>query len=133
MPGRPKIEISLEQLLQYAQFNPTNRELAGHFGCSERTIDARLKTAAYRDALEKGKAQGDFALRKKQHLLAMAGDRTMLIWLGKNRLGQRDKLGISAPDGGPIQVAVKVHPDLSRLSAEDLDELERLTRKALDA
>lgn len=35
---------------------------------------------------------GVASLRRKQFELAQAGDRTMLIWLGKQRLGQSEKL-----------------------------------------
>ena len=37
------------------------------------------------------KASGQELLRRKQFDTAMAGDKTMLIWLGKQYLGQTDK------------------------------------------
>jgi hypothetical protein len=36
------------------------------------------------------KAKGDALIRKKQHDKALSGDNMMLVWLGKNRLKQRD-------------------------------------------
>jgi hypothetical protein len=36
--------------------------------------------------------KGRVALRSKQFELALAGNPTMLIWLGKQVLGQRDKI-----------------------------------------
>lgn len=36
--------------------------------------------------------QGLDLLRAKQYDIAMKGDRTMLVWLGKNYLGQTDKV-----------------------------------------
>jgi len=43
-----------------------------------------------------GRAQTKQALRKKQIDLALSGDKTMLIWLGKNILGQSDDPNESA-------------------------------------
>jgi hypothetical protein len=39
-------------------------------------------------------AEGNELLRARQFQMAMNGDRTMLVWLGKNRLGQSDKVNI---------------------------------------
>jgi hypothetical protein len=39
--------------------------------------------------MARGEARACIALRRKQMELALKGDRTMLIWLGKQRLGQQ--------------------------------------------
>lgn len=44
--------------------------------------------AAYRATK---RASGDAILRKVQYDIAKEGDKAMLIWLGKNRLGQAEK------------------------------------------
>jgi hypothetical protein len=36
----------------------------------------------------------------------MSGNPTMLIWLGKQFLGQTDKTAVTGADGGPLQVSV---------------------------
>jgi hypothetical protein len=38
----------------------------------------------------------------------MAGDKTMLIWLGKQRLGQAEKQEVGGMDGKPIENKVIV-------------------------
>lgn len=38
------------------------------------------------------RSQGLDMLRAKQHDVAMKGDKTMLVWLGKNYLDQKDKV-----------------------------------------
>ena len=45
--------------------------------------------------------------------LAMEGNVTMLIWLGKQRLGQRDRLDTehSGSEGGPIPVIIMPSAD----------------------
>lgn len=41
-------------------------------------------------------------LRKKQIQLAMQGNLGMLVWLGKQYLGQSDKQEVAGKDGKPI-------------------------------
>ena len=57
---------------------------------------------------ERGTAAFDLSIRRKQAEVAMAGNVTMLIWLGKQRLGQRDRFDTehSGPEGKPIPVIV---------------------------
>lgn len=42
------------------------------------------------DAWARGQELGKASLRRRQHRLAMSGHPTMLIWLGKQYLGQKD-------------------------------------------
>jgi hypothetical protein len=51
------------------------------------------------------RGMGTVSLRRKQMQLALAGDRTLLIWLGKQYLKQADKQEHSGPDGGAIPVS----------------------------
>jgi hypothetical protein len=48
---------------------------------------------------------GFVSLRRKQYELAMAGNATMLIFLGKQYLGQADKREVAAPE--PITFTVE--------------------------
>jgi hypothetical protein len=43
-------------------------------------------------------------LRRRHHELAMEGDRTMLIWLGRQRLGQGDKVDSRVEDDSRVSV-----------------------------
>jgi hypothetical protein len=90
--GRPLADIDLVQLEALCQIGATNEEIAAHFGVSERTIENRSRRAEFRAAMDRGIARGNLSLRLKQMQMALAGDRVMLIWLGKNRLGQADKI-----------------------------------------
>ena len=45
--------------------------------------------------LKKGRDQGKTSLRRMQWEKAQSGNTTMLIWLGKQMLGQKDKLETS--------------------------------------
>ena len=63
------------------------------------------------------------SLRAKQFELAMRGNPTMLVWLGKLELGQTDRQQFS----GHFE---HEHVDLSRLSDQQLDEIERIMASA---
>lgn len=56
------------------------------------------------EAFERFSAKARMDLRRKQLKLAMEGDRSMLVWLGKQYLGQRDP-GRDKADGAPAQGA----------------------------
>ena len=48
------------------------------------------------------KSKGNSALRKKQFDLAKEGDKSLLIWLGKQRLDQSDKKEIKQHNTGSL-------------------------------
>jgi hypothetical protein len=88
------IEVDLNQMSKLCGLQCTKREIASFFNCSEDTIERRLHQEAGVNfstyyALHSGK--GNVALRRKQHDVAMKGNVSMLIWLGKQYLGQKDK------------------------------------------
>jgi hypothetical protein len=71
-------------------------------------------------ALRQGQALFCVALRRRQFKAADDGNPTMLIWLGKQYLGQADKPEVTGKDGGPIQSL-----DLTKVSADDLETSSR--------
>lgn len=87
MAGRRPIELDRDQILRMAACMCTVEEIAYVMGCSKDTIERN-----YMDALEEGRAKGRASLRRKQYEVAMTGDKAMLIWLGKQLLGQSEKL-----------------------------------------
>ena len=83
--GRPKIEIDEELLYKLAVIHCSMREMVDIIGVSEDTLKRR-----FAGLIAKGKSEGKQRLRRKQMEVAMSGNPTMLIWLGKNMLGQSD-------------------------------------------
>lgn len=83
--ARPKKEIDEELLYKLATIHCTMIEMADIVGVSQDTLKRR-----YADIINKGKAEGKMRLRRKQVEVAMSGNHTMLIWLGKQMLGQRE-------------------------------------------
>lgn len=53
-------------------------------------LRGRAKKVSFSDAFKKFSANGRMSLRREQFRKAIDGDRTMLIWLGKQYLDQRD-------------------------------------------
>jgi hypothetical protein len=104
--ARPKVNIDPDQLESLAGIQCTQAEAAAVIGITQAALSQRLKTdKVLADAWENGRARGKASLRRKQYEAAMKGDRTMLIWLGKNWLGQADKLeqDIGSKDGTAVK------------------------------
>lgn len=93
--GRPRKELDWDEFKKLCELHCTRREVAQWFQVSEDTIDRRcleefdLPFASY---YEENKVGGKISLRRRQFEKAMDGDTSMLIWLGKNWLDQKDKV-----------------------------------------
>ena len=86
--GRPKkYDIDTDTLFKLAKYNLTNIEIADIYGCDE-----ALLRKNYSEFLTKGRGELKKRLRQTQYEVAI-DDRnvTMLIWLGKQILGQTEK------------------------------------------
>ena len=84
--ARPKkYDIPPEKVEQLARYGCTNTEIAQFYGCDESLI-----RKSYSEFLTKGRAEGKTNLRKLQYNVAKKGNVTMLIWLGKQVLGQSE-------------------------------------------
>jgi hypothetical protein len=92
--GRPRIEINWEQFDKLCGLQCTLLEIASYFDCSDDTIENRVKEVhgiTFSEYFAKKRGKGKIALRRKQYEAAIAGNTTLLIWLGKQYLGQSDK------------------------------------------
>jgi hypothetical protein len=111
--GRPRKELGADGLrvaAGLAAILATGDEVAQVLGLSRRTFDARLKEAGYagfRAFSKKHRAPALVRLRLLQWQSAEAGDVVMAIWLGKQLLGQRDRVRreVTGADGQPITTA----------------------------
>jgi hypothetical protein len=65
----------------------TNTEIADFYGCDE-----SLLRKSYSEFLTKGRAEQKIRLRQLQWKSAEKGNVTMQIFLGKNMLGQQDRI-----------------------------------------
>lgn len=99
--GRPQAQpkLTTKQVEELAALGCTDAEIAVLARVSEATLKRRFEPQ-----LRTGRAQLRQSLRRAQVKRALDGSDTMLIWLGKQYLEQRDKQEISGPDAGPIPV-----------------------------
>ena len=94
--ARPKkYDIDTAQVEKLASFGCTNIEIASFFGCTD-----SLLRKSYSEFLTKGRDKGKIRLRQAQWKSALGNEKqpanvTMLIWLGKQLLGQTDKQEIT--------------------------------------
>lgn len=83
--GRKKIELDTDLLFKLAECHCTMKEMSYIMGVSNFTLRNR-----FQDIIDRGNAAGKMRLRKAQYSKALEGNPVMLIWLGKNVLGQKD-------------------------------------------
>lgn len=99
--GRPKKEINWEEFDKLCNMQCTLVEIAGWFDVSEDTIERRVKekyNVTFAEHYKTKSAGGKISLRRKQFEVAHKGNVTLLIWLGKQYLGQKDKQEIETTD-----------------------------------
>ncbi|MBQ7264199.1 MAG: hypothetical protein IJR14_10850 [Synergistaceae bacterium] len=131
--GRPRKKIDRRMFEVLCRMQCTLVEMAELFGCSEDTL-RRWCQREYEESFavvfaQKG-AAGRISLRRKQWRLASKSP-AMAIFLGKNVLGQTDRgaVELTGPGGGAVQT-VQIEADLSRLTKDELMDLDRLLAKA---
>ena len=87
--GRPKLEIDLRAVEKAAAIGCTQEEIGFLVGCSDRTLQKRDDC---REAIARGSASMKTSLRRLQWKKASEGNVAMLIWLGKQILGQKERV-----------------------------------------
>jgi len=85
--GRPKVNVDLDKVEQYAMLGLSRRIIAALLGFEETRIRRRGEVSA---AYELGRAKRMVTVAKAQWDLLKSGNVAMAIWLGKNELGQSD-------------------------------------------
>ena len=93
--GRPRKQIDWEVADKAAALFCTGEEIANLCKVSYDTLERRIKEQGYdnfADWYGQKTADTTKSLRRKQLEMALKGDRVMLIWLGKNLLGQAEKV-----------------------------------------
>ena len=90
--ARPAKPIDLRQVEELARIGCTDEDMAAVLGVSVDTIQRRKRSSAeFRGVIEKGRASLRNSLRRLQVKKALEGNTTLLIWLGKQLLGQSDR------------------------------------------
>jgi hypothetical protein len=81
--------VDLRQVEALASMGLTQDEIAAVVGCTSRTLRARADT---REAMTIGGHKVRASIRRWQYEKAKEGNVAMLIWLGKQILGQRERI-----------------------------------------
>lgn len=118
--GRKPHPIDLDVVRNVAKIGGTHEEIAAVLGMSYYAYQDRMEHhpeigAAY----HAGRDSGKLTLRRKQWHGAMNGNPTMLIWLGKQMLGQRDQAVLEVKeDGEKVALLQRLHDLLAPAAAQ---------------
>ena len=123
--GRPKKKIDYELVEKLAYIQCTQEEISSILGISTRTLQRDKEFCRiYKNGMDNGK----MSLRRLQWKAAEKGNNTMLIWLGKQYLGQTDKQELAHSGGLELTEKFKhlsdeeLKEEMQRLDALDDDE-----------
>ena len=92
--ARPRKEISQQEFEKLCMHQCTQQEIADWFDCSPDTIERwcqREYNKRFAEVFAQNRGKGKISLRRMQWLLAEKSP-AMAIFLGKNMLGQTDKM-----------------------------------------
>lgn len=106
-PGRPKIDIDLDDVTELAAEGNRCEDIAAVLGFSKATLFGRKDI---REAYDKGRAQLAVNLRHWQIECAKSGNPQMLMWLGRQYLDQRDRKedGSAEEENGRVEIVIDV-------------------------
>jgi hypothetical protein len=112
MMGRAGTVVPQDDVEMWASLGCTDKEIADYYGVNEDTF--RYNCA---DALISGRHQLRTGLRRAQLRVAMEGNPTMLIWLGKNMLKQSEQ-GQATGEAGVLPFS----DDIDDVATDDAEE-----------
>jgi hypothetical protein len=107
--GRPSLEFSLREVEELARIGCTEEDMAAVLGVSVDTLQRRKRDSEeFCGAVKRGQATTRNSLRRLQLKQALQGNTTMLIWLGKQLLGQSEKQAteLTGQSGKAIELQV---------------------------
>ena len=93
--GRPKFvlnEAGKKLVVDLATVLCTDEEIASIMETTVETLQSKDNYSSFLECKKKGVNKGKGSLRRKQYELAMKGNCTMLIWLGRNYLDQKETI-----------------------------------------
>ena len=96
---RPLKEIDAKQFEKLCGLQCTKLEICGWFDIPDKTLESWCKRTygkGFSETFEEKRAAGKISLRRAQYELALKGNATMLIWLGRNYLGQSEDVTVKA-------------------------------------
>jgi hypothetical protein len=118
--GRPNKEIDQEQFEKLCEIQCTQEEICEFLDVTDKTLARWCKRTygmGFCDVFRVKRKSGMISLRRAQYQVAKDGNPTMLIWLGKQWLGQSEK-----PSSADIAEA-EISDEIEALLAELDDDV----------
>lgn len=109
--GRPLINIDQKQFESLCGLQCTIEEICSFFHVTDKTLSSwcrRTYGQSFSEIFAEKKGVGRISLRRAQMQAALGGNTTMLIWLGRNLLGQTDKDRAETQAIEPVKVIIDV-------------------------
>ena len=103
--GRKKIQIDWERVDKSLVAGSNGVQVAAMLGIHYDTLSYKCKeekNSDFSEYMRQKRQEGNDILLSKQFELAAGGDKSMLIWLGKNRLDQADKKDVTQKNIGSL-------------------------------
>jgi hypothetical protein len=107
MITKPRIEVDLKKVEEYAQVCDSEEEIALALGISYSTLQNRKRDyESFRNALKRGKAKANVFVGGKLLEKVKAGDTACTIFYMKTRCGWREtnKLELTGENGSPVKI-----------------------------
>lgn len=105
--GRPRKEINQTEFEKLCGLQCTKEEMCGWFDVTDKTLESwckRVYKKGFSEIFSEKRSKGKISLRRTQFKLAEKSP-AMAIFLGKNYLGQSDKIQYENTDVGNGQLA----------------------------
>ena len=105
--GRPRKEINQTEFEKLCGLQCTKEEMCGWFGITDKTLESWCKRTykkGFSEIFSEKRGKGKISLRRTQFKLAEKSP-AMAIFLGKNYLGQSDKIQYENTDTANGQLA----------------------------
>jgi hypothetical protein len=125
--SRPEIPIDWKKVDELLMAGCYGTEIAGYIGMHPETFyDRVLKKhgIGFTEYMQQKKSKGDSLLRAHQYAKALGlttqGDNTLLIWLGKNRLGQKENHEEQKITSETVQKFAEIMEQISKIQSSAL-------------
>ena len=115
--GRPKKELDYELIEKLAMIQCTQDEIASCLNVNVKTLRADNK---FLDLYKNGQEKGKMSLRRYQFDCAKRGNASILIWLGKQYLGQKENIDITTQKMEDDGLSVSIKETLDKLGKIDV-------------
>lgn len=129
--ARPKLEVTdqmLKAVSAIAVKQCPDEEIAAYLGISYSTFKRRkAEDPKLSEAIETGRDCGKQMLRDVQWDKAMDGNIIMMIFLGKQYLGQSDKTDLLGRDGKPFEFTIAINAGNGERLNGDQDAEDEIT------